>query len=87
MYQSIVKSRIVSQLITGTGALDALPAITLLRKLCNHPHLVADDMHKWQEPSIDSKALETAEIQLDSLMSGQAEIHDESSTSVGVTPD
>ncbi len=47
----------VSQLISGSGSLDALPAITLLRKLCNHPHLVTDDLEKWQHLEVDGQLL------------------------------
>ena len=49
----------VSQLISGSSNLDALPAITLLRKLCNHPHLIIDDLEKWQHLEIDSQLLTT----------------------------
>ena len=68
VYSSIVKSRMISQLISGSSSLDALPAITLLRKLCNHPHLITDDLEKQQhlgigigsqllKPDADSPAL------------------------------
>jgi len=46
VYSKILRSKIVSPLLTGLGAIDALPAITLLRKLCNHPHLVAAQMEE-----------------------------------------
>ena len=57
VYASIVRSRMVSQLLSGSSNLDALPAITLLRKLCNHPHLIIDDLEKWQHLKIDSQSL------------------------------
>lgn len=46
LYTAIIKSRLVSQLIDSSGHLDALPAITMLRKLCNHPLLIAGDLDK-----------------------------------------
>ena len=62
----------VSQLISGSSSLDALPAITLLRKLCNHPHLIINDLEKWQHLEIDSQLLTaTTESQATSKLSGR----------------
>ena len=53
----ILRSKLVSSLLAGCGSVDALSAITLLRKLCNHPALVASQM----EQAIDSSAPLTPE--------------------------
>lgn len=65
----------ISQLISGSSSLDALPAITLLRKLCNHPHLITDDPEKEQHLGIgiDSQLLKSdAENPALSKLSGES---------------
>lgn len=54
LYASIIKSRAVSQLLNG-GAGNALPTITLLRKLCNYPGLVAEDLDSSSDHDIDEE--------------------------------
>lgn len=70
-YQKVVASRLVKNLISGAGAFDALPAITLLRKICNHPSLLsAEERQQFEgtglldgpnasEPNPDSSGIRT----------------------------
>ena len=63
----------VSQLLSSTGSLDVLPAITMLRKLCNHPLLVTEDLDKCCNAGIDPHMLDDDRAAAaDPDLSGQA---------------
>lgn len=58
LYQTILDSKLVSSLLSPAGGLGALLAISLLRKLCNHPSLLssdaaADPLAALQQPDRD----------------------------------
>ena len=43
LYQKILMSKSVRNLFSASAGFDALPAITMLRKLCNHPSLISEE--------------------------------------------
>ena len=59
LYRAILKSKLVrGLLLEGRGeGIDALPAISMLRKLCNHPCLLTSTADLPEECSLELEKL------------------------------
>jgi len=51
LYNHFLKSKAARKLVTGQKSVGVLPAITNLKKLCNHPKLIYDALHHVNKDS------------------------------------
>jgi len=60
LYCHFLKSKAARKLVSGQKSVGVLPAITNLKKLCNHPKLIYDALHHVNKESIAAEGFEAS---------------------------
>ena len=60
LYNHFLKSKAARKLVSGQKSVGVLPAITNLKKLCNHPKLIYDALHHVDKESTAAEGFEVS---------------------------